>query len=405
MPMTWLFLLSLSCCPFHLKLSLSTRHVFFFRPLLSGVRSVGISEISRWSARIFAIVAAYRSDVISKLRSRQNDSTGATLVVDQCTAVCANFTTILGHCNFSGPPSCTCTVSFVSAKIQCLLCERNSGPLNLAGAKFLLDDDVARCHKAGIQIGYSLLLDPAAAAIVQRVYRTDSVLRKRQTVFLALQIIGGHIGIFLVLVLAVFSRRYCVFVVLSKAYRLYRGTSENTFLQPLGDGRENLCLVQAALTNGAQVMTASSTLSLVIRLWLDLRTAICGETKEPKKNQCITVLVLCPAFISDQLWGTHALLSNSSAYVWGNPDNITHHSGTRSAYVSVLRSLSHRIPVFEPSNPYASVSVSSSISSNFSVLADMMQAAIPLLGTIILGTRSDIVGAVVLWRRNDAVKA
>ncbi|KAF8524360.1 hypothetical protein BU17DRAFT_63348 [Hysterangium stoloniferum] len=364
--MTWLFLLSLSCCPFHLKLSLSTRHC--------------------WDIRDITV----------------------------CTAVCANFTTILGHCDFNGPPSCTCTVSFVKAKIQCLLCKPNSSPLNLAGAKLLLDNDVARCHRAGIQISYSLLLDPAAAAIVRRVYRANSVLRTRQTVFLALQIIGGHIGIFLVLVLAVFSRRYCVFVVLSKAYRLYRGTSENTCLQPLGYVKENLCLAQAALTNGAQVMTASSTLSLVIRLWLDLRTALCGETKEPKKNQPIVVLtlpkklliapyVLFLAFgLVVHFRGDLTIQGNFYCIALTVPSSV---SGKLTPYSQSLQPVYGVTLIISLITVALEVSVSSSISSNFSVLADMMQAAIPLLGTIIFGTRSDIVGAVVLWRRNDAVKA
>ncbi|KAF8524359.1 hypothetical protein BU17DRAFT_63347 [Hysterangium stoloniferum] len=280
-------------------------------------------------------VAAHRSDVISKLRSRK------VRLTEQIPAVPSSQTTWLGV--------------------------------------------IEQAFRLTTVYLLTLLLPPLSKGCITQIQK---VLRKRQTIFLALQIIGGHIGIFLVLVLAVFSRRYCVFVVLSKVYRLYRGTSENTSLQPLGYWREDLCLAQAALTNGAHVMTASSMLSLVIRLWLDLRAAICGETKEPKQNQRITVLG-----------------NSRPSCVWGNPGNITYHGGTRSAYVSVLRSLSHRTLVFEPSNLFISEPDSPSVSFNFSVLADMMQAAIPLLGTIILGTRSDILGAVVLWRRNDAVKA
>jgi len=59
-------------------------------------------------------------------------------------------------------------------------------------------------------------------------------------------------------------------LVLTVAHRLYRGTTDNTVVNSLGEVAPNKCLAQAALTEGAQVMTACSTLALVIRVRLDL---------------------------------------------------------------------------------------------------------------------------------------
>ncbi|KAF8502421.1 hypothetical protein BU17DRAFT_71921 [Hysterangium stoloniferum] len=354
-------------------------------------------------------VAAHRSDDISKLGLRQDNS-------EKCSAACANFNTMSNDCN---TPHCGCFADFFNAEGQCLLCQSNSSnPADVVNIKFLLDAEVALCHRDGIETSYSLPLDPAAAAILQRVYHADSVLRTKQMVFLALQIIGGHIGIFLVLVLAVFSRQ------------VHRDPTFFNFLLCFRCrySRESLCIAQVALTNGAQVMTASSTLSLVIRLWLDLRTAICGETKEPKKNRRITVLVLpivvltlpkkliIAPYVLFLAFGLVAhfhseqpLQGNFYCISFAFPSlNHLYSRNLQFVYgvILAISLITVALEVFEPSEPANfSDSVIRSASSNFSVLADMMQAAIPLLGTIILGTRSDILGAVVFWRRNDAVKA
>ena len=47
-------------------------------------------------------------------------------------------------------------------------------------------------------------------------------------------------------------------------YRLYRGTTDTN--NPLIEVPRNMCLTQAGLTEGAQVMTAASTLALVIQV-------------------------------------------------------------------------------------------------------------------------------------------
>ena len=82
---------------------------------------------------------------------------------------------------------------------------------------------MAKCHSEGIKINFQLDLPPAAAAIVQKSNRdnasmcqmVDSIdsidhlliaLRRIQNAYLALQIVGGHIGLGVVLAYSVFSR-------------------------------------------------------------------------------------------------------------------------------------------------------------------------------------------------------
>ena len=49
-------------------------------------------------------------------------------------------------------------------------------------------------------------------------------------------------------------------------YRLYRGTTDNNVINALGKVPPTRCGTQAALTEGAQVMTAASTLALIIQV-------------------------------------------------------------------------------------------------------------------------------------------
>ena len=130
-----------------------------------------------------------------------------------------------------------------------------------------------------------------------------TALRRSQTAFLALQIAGGHIGIVILLAFAAFSRKvrrdatflnFCITwisfsvvfsmlrafsfceVLFEKTYleflsRLYRGTGGNTVVNPLGKVSRSACLAQAALTEGAQVMTACSTLALIMQVFTTSR--------------------------------------------------------------------------------------------------------------------------------------
>jgi hypothetical protein len=173
--------------------------------------------------------------------------------------------------------------------------------------------------------------------------RFEAEVRQKQTVFFALQIAGGHIGLPL-LALVSLSRKvhrdpaffnfcltwvvssvvFCVLYVIQfffelltdLAFSLYRGTEGHTFNAPYGGTIygpsvqfSRRCFVQASLIAGVQAMTSCSTAALVIqvgndayhspiadmsyvpKLWLKLRTAIYGVTLSPVQPRLITFAV------------------------------------------------------------------------------------------------------------------
>ena len=125
-----------------------------------------------------------------------------------------------------------------------------------------------------------------------------AALRKSQTAFLALQIGGGHIGMVVILASSLLSFRvrrdptflnFCITWIVSSVVfsilsvilcyglfmgsailllhsRVYRGTEGNTIANRLGNVSPAQCAMQAPLTEGAQVMTAGSTLAVVIKV-------------------------------------------------------------------------------------------------------------------------------------------
>ncbi|KAF8524354.1 hypothetical protein BU17DRAFT_63342 [Hysterangium stoloniferum] len=332
--------------------------------------------------------------------------------------------------------------------------------------------EMDQCHREGIQISYSAPLDPVAEALVQVAYREGSVLRRNQTAFLALQIIGGHIGLFVVLIFAVFSRRirrdptflnFCITWIFSSivfSLMLYRGTSGNTILNTLGEVAPNQCLAQAALTEGAQVMTASSTLSLVVRLWISLRAAIYGESKGLKQDQWITAVLLVTPYMFFLVFALAAVnlgmqnivvtdatlqrvipvnfyctVSGPTSFVLGVYGTTLalllvtmgfdvhiisilykHWAAFRhvKAKSAVSLSLLLRVIIFSlyrivvavayvsvlkrpPQTGSTGQGTTLSVSFGFPVWVDMLQAAIPLLGAIILGIRNDMLSAITCW--------
>ncbi|KAF8491010.1 hypothetical protein JB92DRAFT_3007418 [Gautieria morchelliformis] len=113
-----------------------------------------------------------------------------------------------------------------------------------------------------------------------------------------------------ILLFAVFSQRvsrgptflnFCITWIFSSvtfSILLYRGTEGNTVVNSLGEVAPNICLTQAALTEGAQVMTACSTLALVIQLWLTVRASIHGDSLHGiKQNRWMTCALLVTPYI------------------------------------------------------------------------------------------------------------
>lgn len=199
-----------------------------------------------------------------------------------CNAACTDFDTINNSCNL---PNCGCNTEYLQAQGKCLLCY-SATPEDEALVQFLLDAEVAQCQKEGLSVSFSLNLSSSAEASVQRINRQSADLRLNQAVFLAFQVVGGHIGLPAILLFSLYSRQirrgptylnFCITWIISSiifSLLLYRGRKDNTFFEPLGDVESKACLVQAALLEGTQLMTACSTLSLIIRLWLGLRNVL-----------------------------------------------------------------------------------------------------------------------------------
>ncbi|KAF8500696.1 hypothetical protein JB92DRAFT_890701 [Gautieria morchelliformis] len=112
------------------------------------------------------------------------------------------------------------------------------------------------------------------------------------------------------LVFAVFSRKvnrdptflnFCLTWIFSSivfSILLYRGTDGNTVDNSLGIVTSSICVLQAALTQGAQVMTTGSTLALVAQLWLSLRASIRGDSaKGIKQARWVTYALLLMPYI------------------------------------------------------------------------------------------------------------
>ncbi|KAF8500694.1 hypothetical protein JB92DRAFT_890546 [Gautieria morchelliformis] len=206
-------------------------------------------------------------------------------------------------------PHCGCTVPFLRAQGNCLVCQTNT-PQDAATVQLLLDVETNQCRSEGIKVDFQLYLKPAAAAIIQKYRRDSASLQRSQTVFLALQIAGGHIGMVALLVFAVFSRKvdrdptflnFCLTWIFSSivfSILLYRGTDGNTVVNSLGIVPSSICVLQAALTQGVQVMTAGSTLALVVQLWLSLRASIRGDSiKDIKQARWMTYALLLMPYI------------------------------------------------------------------------------------------------------------
>ncbi|KAF8529963.1 hypothetical protein JB92DRAFT_2825645 [Gautieria morchelliformis] len=130
-------------------------------------------------------------------------------------------------------------------------------------------------HNAG---NVQLLLTPTASTFLDSLNRQDEELRQQKAIYLALEIIGGHIGLPVLLLFSIFPKKapwnliflnFCftwIFSSIAFSIGLYRlGPASITFtpLPFIHSNRE--CLAQAALVSRAQVMAD---------------TAICGWISE-----------------------------------------------------------------------------------------------------------------------------
>ncbi|KAF8491006.1 hypothetical protein JB92DRAFT_3007307 [Gautieria morchelliformis] len=273
-----------------------------------------------------------------------------------------------------------------------------------------------------------------------------------------------------ILVFAVFSRKVCrgpaflnfcitwIFSSVTFSILLYRGTEGNTVVNSLGEVAPNICLTQAALTEGAQVMTACSTLALVIQLWLTVRASIYGDSHGIKQNRWMTCALLVTPYIlfivfafPSVIVGMDHIVINGSSFERAIPANfyctVIHIEAVYGATftllmitmvfdVLIIRVLYMHWMVFRSSDyqakravpisillrvmlfsfyrvvmavalgvvinkpPEATVTSTGHVAfSSIPIWVDLLQAAIPLVAFLALGTSRDMIISFMFWRR------
>ncbi|KAF8588741.1 hypothetical protein K439DRAFT_1658277 [Ramaria rubella] len=212
-------------------------------------------------------------------------------------------------------PRCLCTNDSVIALGKQALC---LGQDNLiAGAVHGVLELESWCREGGVSINTVVFhLSPNQTAILDSLNGADEDLRKHQIIFLTLQIVGGHIGLVLLVVISLIvstiSRdpiyfNFCITWTISSvifSLALYQDNSTHTINFPLSPQWSHLnsstisgqpvtaCAIQAALLNGVQPMTAFSTLTLMSKLWLDLRISIHGTCMKLKWIPHVQALII-----------------------------------------------------------------------------------------------------------------
>ncbi|KAF8512972.1 hypothetical protein JB92DRAFT_2925778 [Gautieria morchelliformis] len=167
---------------------------------------------------------------------------------------------------------------------------------------------IALCHFDGHNVdNVQLLLTPNASAQLDIHNRQDEQLRQQQAIYRALQIIGGHIGLPILLLFSIFSKtaqrdltflNFCftwIFSSIAFSVGLYRlGPASSSYVTLPFIQSDQECLNQAALVSGSQVMTDTAMCALIVQLWFDFRAAIHGP-RSPRRIRWTraTVYLIC----------------------------------------------------------------------------------------------------------------
>ncbi|KAF8521690.1 hypothetical protein JB92DRAFT_2890231 [Gautieria morchelliformis] len=157
--------------------------------------------------------------------------------------------------------------------------------------QYSLNQIIALCDFDGhsaVNVQYQLA--PEGSGLVDNMNGLDEQLRQQQAIYRALQIIGGHIGLPILLLFSIFSKtaqrdltflNFCftwIFASITFSVGLYRLGPASSFSEvtlPFIHSDQE-CLNQAALVSGAQAMTDTAMCALIIQLWFDFRAAIHG---------------------------------------------------------------------------------------------------------------------------------
>ncbi|KAF8481408.1 hypothetical protein JB92DRAFT_3038579 [Gautieria morchelliformis] len=136
-------------------------------------------------------------------------------------------------------------------------------------------------------------------------------LRQQQAIYRALQILGGHILLPILLLFSIFSKtaqrdltflNCCftwIFSSITFSVGLYRlGPAGLFYGVPLPFiHSDQECLNQAALVSGAQAMTDIAMCALIVQLWFDFRAAIHGP-RSPRQIRWTRATLLAAPYVA-----------------------------------------------------------------------------------------------------------
>ncbi|KAF8515189.1 hypothetical protein JB92DRAFT_2915702 [Gautieria morchelliformis] len=164
-----------------------------------------------------------------------------------------------------------------------------SDPSAQAMTQYEINLQIALCHFDGHSAdNVQLLLTPNSSAFLDSLNRPDEQLRQHQAIYRALEIIGGHIGLPILLLFSIFSKtaqrdftflNFCltwIFSSVTFSVGLYRLGPASFLLNLPSIHSYQECLNQAALVSGTQAMTDTAMCALIVQLWFDFRAAIHG---------------------------------------------------------------------------------------------------------------------------------
>ncbi|KAF8508083.1 hypothetical protein JB92DRAFT_2955319 [Gautieria morchelliformis] len=201
------------------------------------------------------------------------------------------------------------------------LCGGSVDDVVLANLQYELNLQIALCHFDGRSAeNLQLLLTPESLVVLDTMNRVDEPLRHHQAIYRAVQIIGGHIGLPILLLFSIFSKttqrdptflNFCftwIFSSITFSVGLYRlgpaSAVSGNFLPFIHSDKE--CLNQAALVSGTQVMTDTAMCALIVQLWFDFRAAIHGP-RSPRQIRWTRATLLAAPYVSLLLFSLVAL--------------------------------------------------------------------------------------------------
>ncbi|KAF8573552.1 hypothetical protein K439DRAFT_1665768 [Ramaria rubella] len=242
-------------------------------------------------------------------------SEGAAVLVgppSNCSAIKVAAKQALDNCTVV---HCTCTTQFLhlSGYVFCL---KESGLDywdSVSELVYFWNENAKLCRAEGCNVeDVKFLITPDETMTLEYFHHEDNILKQQQMTFLALQIIGGQLGLVILFLIPIFSRKvhrnaaffnFCSSWILSSvvfSLALYRGISNPTVAFPFSASwyPDTLgCSVQVALSSGVQPMTAVSTFALICQLWIDLRQSIYPPGLNPNQLWHLKIILLTTPYM------------------------------------------------------------------------------------------------------------